>query len=59
MQIAILNKYVHPNKLLDFLQIFKYGPAELGYGPCKSAWSPDSNLIAVCGDNKIIRIMDR
>jgi hypothetical protein len=42
-----------------FLKIFKYGPTELGYGPCKSAWSPDSNLIAVCGDNKIIRIMDR
>ena len=31
----------------------------MGHGPCKSAWSPDSNLVAVCGDNKIIRIMDR
>ena len=40
-------------------QIFKYGPEQLGHGPCKSAWSPDSNLIAVSGTNKIIRIMDR
>ena len=40
-------------------QIFKYGPDQLGYGACKSAWTPDSNLVAVCGDNKIIRIMDR
>ena len=40
-------------------QIFKYGPDQLGYGACKSAWAPDANLVAVCGDNKIIRIMDR
>jgi len=40
-------------------QIFKYGPDQLGYGLCKSAWSPDSSFVAVCGDNKIIRIMDR
>ena len=31
----------------------------MGYGQCLSAWSPDSNLIAVCGDNKVIRILDR
>lgn len=41
------------------LQIFKYGPEQLGYGSCKSAWSYDGNLVAICGDNKIIRIMDR
>lgn len=40
-------------------QIFKYTPEQLGYGGCKSAWSHDGNLVAICGDNKIIRIMDR
>jgi WD40 repeat protein len=40
-------------------QIFKYEPDALGYGTAKSAWSSDGNLVAVCGDNKIIRIMDR
>ena len=40
-------------------QIFKYEPDALGYGTAKSAWSSDGNLLAIFGDNKIIRIMDR
>jgi hypothetical protein len=41
------------------LQVFKFTPDQLGYGEVRSAWSPDANLIAVAGENRIIRVLDR
>ena len=30
-----------------------------GYGEIQAAWSPDANIIAIAGENRIIRILDR
>jgi len=40
-------------------QIFKFSPENLGYGEARSAWSPNSSYVAVVGENRIIRILDR
>jgi len=40
-------------------EIFKFSPDNLGYGEVRTAWSHDSNMIAIAGDNRIIRVLDR
>lgn len=45
--------------ILNIYKIFKFTPDNLGYGEVRTAWSPDANMIAVAGDNRIIRILDR
>jgi len=31
----------------------------LGYGTVVQAWSPDQSMIAIAGENRVIRILDR
>ena len=41
------------------MQIFAYDPDQFGLGEVISAWSPDHNYLAVCGESRVVKIFDR
>jgi len=40
-------------------EIFRFTPEICGFGEIQSAWTPDNNMIAIAGENRVIRVLDR